>query len=443
MSRGFAVWTALTAGLAAAQLPLDRTDPAAVARAYTDAVARADGPAALALTRPDEAITFMLRQMIESDEIKRTGGFFAFLAEWLALPAGGESEYSVGDAEPGEAIYRVQVQRRLTLAQTLVLVKSEDGTWAVDLRETLRATSAGRPSLLLEQIAQMERMRAQGQDVPVEPQPWECHQRVRELAQALNDYADEHDGKYPVASVWMDAIEPYLEGEKPFACPGHPDEEYSYAFNEALGEQARPKDWQEGERLPLVVCVGGNVPNAAFDPEQLRDQAGRHGKLNVYGTCTTNVHSIPEKLSVAELLAEDAARQACEQRLRSLVAAAKEYAKDHNGLLPGAATWCDDLRPYLANKAPRDGGDPFVCPSLPDARCTYAICAELAGADLTKLIVHRKKLLFIELDDVPPNTAATADQHGAGRHLNAWNATAPRGSCRAYLDGHTELRQHP
>jgi hypothetical protein len=42
---------------------------------------------------------------------------------------------------------------------------------------------------------------------------------------------------------------------------------------------------------------------------------------------------------------------ACAQQLTSLCQAARDYATEHDGLLPPGDTWSDDIAPYLLNRA--------------------------------------------------------------------------------------------
>jgi len=421
--------------LAAAE-PVDRKDPAAVARAYSEALRRRDAAALIALVVPEKGVLAFIR--ITAPEAG-PGAMLGErgLASLVLLPFGYQLSSTGKPTVTGDTA-RLELQLQVDVRPTLVLKKLPDGNWAVDVKASLQATAGDRPNELVRQIDQLSQLPAEStRQVEAQQQyPWQCLQQMRQLAEALGAYAEEHNGKYPLAAVWMDAITPYLEGEKPFRCPDHPKEEYSYAFNAAMGEKPAPRDWQEGQKTPLLLCAGREVANDVFTEAEVAQLKPRHGKVNVWH----GVHDgtvLPAGATIAQLLQQEEATNACQRKLTILVQAAKQYAKTHGGLLPKAETWCDDLAPLVPKAA--DGANPFVCPAVEGAACTYAINRAVAGKALTDLVNHRKQLLLVEVDACALNTAVAPTQAPAKRHRNRWSMGQEPNGHNAYLNGGVQL----
>jgi len=66
----------------------------------------------------------------------------------------------------------------------------------------------------------------------------------------------------------------------------------------------------------------------------------------------------------------------CMNKLERLSNAMGMYLRDWDGCFPPAATWCDDLVPYLPDHV--DAYALFVCPSVPDLKSGYAFNASLS-----------------------------------------------------------------
>jgi hypothetical protein len=248
-------------------------------------------------------------------------------------------------------------------------------------------------------------------------------QKLRKLAEAALAYADEHDNRLPLAAVWQDALAPYLEGDKPFVCPDHPDEECSYAFHAALSETTLPSDWQHRGVTMLFACTGADTPNAVFTLADLKKLTGRHGRFNTVAMCPAGFSgqglALPVGQSYEDLLAADRKGELCAINLRTLVEAARAYAKAHDSRLPGAATWCDDLAPLI--KPGAAGGNAFTCPASPEAGCCYAINRALAGKRLKEMVNYGKLVLFLEVGPTQRNAAVDLGESYPGRHPLMWN----------------------
>ncbi|MBI2301273.1 MAG: hypothetical protein HYU66_20385, partial [Armatimonadetes bacterium] len=358
----------------AAAPAVDRSKPDAVVQAYLAACERGDPATATALLKPDESVSAMLRQL------GREGDLMGIVRDILLFPLSRLATSTGGPAQAAGDRTTVQVTRTLAAQQTLVLVKADDGLWVIDLRASLKASAPGGKSPLLAQIEMLDSLpRERAPQGEIDQTAWQCQNKVRELSSALQAFAEEHGGKLPSAAVWMDELEPYLDGKQPFSCPGHDKEESSYAFNQELDGATMPQDWQQKHWLTLLACVDGGVPNATFKPADLKTLKPRHGEVNVVSDGDGNARFLPAGMSPDDIHRVCDETSHCQERMRAFLDAAKKFGAEHGDKLPGATTWCDDLRPYLANFRPADGGDPFVCPSAPGAKCTYAINADLAG----------------------------------------------------------------
>lgn len=438
-----ALWCAL-AGAA----DLDRRDPQAVAGAYLKAIEAQDAKAVLALVTADKGVTAFLKIAVAQMKDGPQAGMLQAqgLGELAVLPMGLGGGQTLGAPVTAGATATYTLKHTLELNSRLVLAKQADGTWLVDLRASLQATAGeGRKSAMLSAIDMMGAMpettvaMAENQV----KQPWECANKMRGFNEAINAWCEEHGDKYPLAAVWMDQLEPYLEktpGTKPFACPDHADEEFSFAFNAELSGKPRIQGWEAQNHTPLLACVPGDKANLTFKPDDLAKLKPRHGQLNTWLSASGQQFMLREGWSPDRLWNEDKANSDCQTRLRDLVTALKAFAKAHNGRLPAAASWCDDLEPLLRAK----GADkPFGCPASTQPGCCYAYNQELDGADLAKLVNHRKIVAFIETKPGPRNQALRPQALGAGSHYTAWNAGGAPVWHRAMLSGAVEDQSEP
>jgi hypothetical protein len=81
------------------------------------------------------------------------------------------------------------------------------------------------------------------------------------------------------------------------------------------------------------------------------------------------------------------ARSDCYSRLIILNSAIVEYATKHDGQLPPADRWCDEIMPYIRNNR-KDIENPFHCPldlSKDKRNSSYAMNASLSNGVLSQL----------------------------------------------------------
>ena len=97
----------------------------------------------------------------------------------------------------------------------------------------------------------------------------------------------------------------------------------------------------------------------------------------VFVDASQNTRRLPRGMTVDELYLDEDHRNTCEQNLRQLAQAAREFALQNDGMLPGADTWREDLALHL----PMDPDDEslFHCPATDGLGCSYAINASIAA----------------------------------------------------------------
>ncbi len=409
---------------------VDRGDPAAVVRAYLQACGEGDVETAVALLAADDPlrgqVLLFAKQMRE--ELAQGGMRFDIMLKELSfLPIGLEAGAGQPVVEPMEDGAIVTVPQTLPFDKKFRLRRDDGGLWAIDLVASIKATTGADQSFLA--------MRAAG---PEEATPWECQEHLRILAQALTEYAEEHDGVLPEAATWMDEIDAYVLDRSVLQCPDAPELEFGYAYNAEVAGTELPNDWQARRGLVLVFEWGSGERNAAVSPQSLATFEPRHGDAVHFATADGNCQAASRGETPDDVFGAQWLTEICEQRLRTLCTAALEYAKDNDGMLPGADTWCDDLAAYLIGAA--EGAELFVCPAAPELACGYAINVELAGKNARELVGHRRLVLFMESDVGTWNASARVpDLVAEGRHRARWTRAADQGSHFGYLNGSVSL----
>jgi prepilin-type processing-associated H-X9-DG protein len=225
---------AVTAALAQAPA-VDATDPAAVGRAYLDACRRWDADAATPLLLQPSNLS-RLRRDVE-------GYFQQTLDEMLCLPLLRRTQYVSGAPAIAGDECRIPVTATYTLPETLVLRRQPDGSWKVDVNETILSTTGASESQLVRT----------GEQALLD----DCLSNLRQLALALLMYAQDHDEALPRADKWCDEIMPYVKNTDVFKCPAQPQAECSYAFNAALSEKVLGKIERPAETIILFESGEG------------------------------------------------------------------------------------------------------------------------------------------------------------------------------------------
>ncbi|MFP3904631.1 MAG: thioredoxin family protein [Armatimonadota bacterium] len=159
---------------------------------------------------------------------------------------------------------------------------------------------------------------------------------------------------------------------------------------------------------------------------------------NVDGTwmidLIATIDRLPDHVQEALEPGEEAMQQAqaqaqqsnCLANLKQLGLGAMMYAEDHDGTLPDADKWMDELEPYVKNEAL------LKCPASPDVEYGYAMNADLSGAGLDDIKSPADTVLFYD------STLGTRNASGSGDSLPA----PPRhmqGNGVVFADGHATI----
>jgi len=126
---------------------------------------------------------------------------------------------------------------------------------------------------------------------------------------------------------------------------------------------------------------------------------------------------------------ERAAAQACLHNLEQLAVAALRYADEHDGVLPRADTWVQELEPYL------ESADVLKCGQAPDLAIAYAMNRALSGDSLADIRDPANTPLFFESELRGPSPAGRLADIAPPRH---WG-----GNHFAFVDGHVALMTPP
>ena len=88
--------------------------------------------------------------------------------------------------------------------------------------------------------------------------------------------------------------------------------------------------------------------NASARPEELADvEPLRPDGTTIVVDAGGNTRWLPRGMTFEELVLEEEHGQRCSANLRALAQAARRYARDHDGMLPGRDSWQDGLALYL------------------------------------------------------------------------------------------------
>ncbi len=411
--------------------PVDRTDPAAVAKAYAEACMKGDVTAVLALLAPDDPLRGVASEIgAQMNEEMARAGFSVerYFLELLFLPT--KMGFAVGETtaeelEDGEA--QVTVKRTWPVEQKIVVGKAEDGTWYVKGPESITATTGADQPMMLSALTE---------EGGGGPSMHESEQRLRTLATAMDEYAKDHGNVLPLAAAWVDELEPYVLDPEAFRHPAEPELEYGYAMNVLADQVLLPDNWREREKLLILFEWRGGERNASALPDELQNMEPfwPDGTILVCDAAQ-NQWRLRPGVAFEDAQAAEEHERTCNGRLRALVRAARRFAGDNDGLLPAAESWQDDIAVYLLEEGGLD--DAFSCPAAEELDYGYAINTEVAGMSARQLRNHGSIILFFESDLNVPNAAGDPkiDAAKVGRHTVRWQSG--RMNHVAHLDGST------
>lgn len=227
---------------------------------------------------------------------------------------------------------------RFPEGRKLVLTRDGEGKWGVDLERSIKATTGREKSFVLTEAVQM-RQRAQqaqggGPDMTLEARQG----AIREVAEAVIQWAEDHDGRLPPGQTWLDDVEAYsLDGKTP-ARPGAGEGECGYGLNAALAGTTLPERYAERKRLVLLFECADSGRNVVGDPEQDPAPVEEDGGPSLVALASGEALSVSADASPADALDDLVGGDMCMAHVRTLVKALRLHAREHDGYLPKAAS---------------------------------------------------------------------------------------------------------
>jgi len=131
--------------------------------------------------------------------------------------------------------------------------------------------------------------------------------------------------------------------------------------------------------------------------------------------------------TIKEAAANKTSKVRCLSNQEQIANAIFVFANDHNGALPDASRWVEEITPYLSNpqvlRCPEDHSG---------AKCSYAMNAELSGKKLSEVPQPEFTVLIFE-------TAHPGDSPSGGPGQVAGPPRHSEGNCFAFADGHAKI----
>jgi len=120
-----------------------------------------------------------------------------------------------------------------------------------------------------------------------------CLSNARQLCTAMQLYASDHDGKYPEAAKWNDALLRYCPKASRvdvLVCPAAKDRNPSYAMNAQLSGFPKSEVKMRASTIMIFDSIPGR--NQAGGPELLPSPP-RHGRSHVVGFTDGRAKAVP------------------------------------------------------------------------------------------------------------------------------------------------------
>ncbi len=103
-----------------------------------------------------------------------------------------------------------------------------------------------------------------------------CLSNLKELATAQQLYANDYEGRFPIASRWGDLTRPYVRELRSYHCPSVPQGQFGYAMNVHLSRQ-KMSALRNLAQIPLLYD-STNLAWNAHDPFTSLPNPPRHGQ---------------------------------------------------------------------------------------------------------------------------------------------------------------------
>jgi len=391
------VCVAIGQALAQAPVPqpapqIDRKDPTAVVQAYVRACETGDVKTAVALLDDKSGLRKGVEAMAQgmNRDLGPQGlGFRDVLIEFSFLPLGTLAGTANAQVKTEGGATRVIVTQTPTITRTFELVKGDDGTWGIDLEKSVLLSTGKTKSVMMLQLQHSPGSSGGAPDAS----RWEDRNRLQRLAQALLEYVAEHGNRFPPADKWVDEMEKYCLDPSLLHRAGLKPDQYGYAINANLAGKPLSDNWEERRNLVVVFESTDLSRNAAGDPDALPPRQPGSPPIWV-ATAAGNTTSVPVGMTLRELAEAQPLSDACSRHMTMIAKALLAYARDHGGLLPPAASWCDEIGPSIMPDA-ATGKDVFQCPADPDHKYGYALNAALAGKNVRTLTDHGDRVMLL------------------------------------------------
>lgn len=413
--------------------PVDLRDPVAVVQAYLQACEKLDIDGALALISAEEGVLERLRWMLTAMQGNGQGDlqpdFQTMMSEISLLPLGSSADTTMRRQLAQGATAVVVATENQPAKREFVLTRAEDGGWKIDLEKSIIRTTGEERSYFFQKMTAVGRQ-AHG------PDDWRMRDYLRKLAGAVMAYARDHGNLLPEADTWMDDLEAYCLDKSLLKRPDAGENEYGYALNSDVAGQLPPTDWRLGQNTVLLFESTDNSRNAVRPLRDELDEAIDTDRSVIVALASQQVCRIPPGLTIHALAEIWQHSNTCSQRVRALCKALLAYARDNEGTLPAAESWCDDIALYIEPEA----GDPqvFRCPERPDLEYAYAINRQLAGTDIRELEGHDSYVLLLPAEEGVRNEALEVPLTvNEGWHLRRWDFEARMSVTVGMLDGNT------
>jgi len=134
-----------------------------------------------------------------------------------------------------------------------------------------------------------------------------------------------------------------------------------------------------------------------------------------------SLFEIPAGYKKAQPGAQPASRPDCMSNARQLVLAFRMFAQDHRGQIPNAATWMDDIKPYLRSE------DVLRCPEE-KRRYSYAMNVAMSGARPSDIADPANTVVLYEFSSDTRNASGNPPNPSVP-------GLRPGGRVYAYADG--------
>jgi hypothetical protein len=175
---------------------------------------------------------------------------------------------------------------------------------------------------------------------------------------------------------------------------------------------------------PAAATRAGATSFAAFDGFVAFAQQYRTAFV-ACGICVALAGTGVELYPLFKQQQQKAQFSACQSNMKQIGMAMMQYTQDYDERMPVNDNWCDAIMPYTKNS------QIFVCPSLPNSKCGYAMNRNLRGAALRDLSFG-PAMVFEASGGW--NSVGLPSQSAAFRHLKnktAWYVRT-EGSCTTF-----------